>query len=244
MEVVGTVAATVQLVGMAMSILDSIAQLHDLIKCVPGRFQRWHTELDLLGETIKSIQHNAALQTFQVGRVMENMCPKIESLLILCKKHTPPSKASPIIKIIKNLSAHSVEPRIIEHLQSLEHDKTTLLLAIQLLPATNSTQDLCSTTKAMSNYNPNTSHKTHTKVFPWKAAEDSQQTTAGIFPFRVADSDQALVKPVSANTPNKKNQGKPIVFPQGYCFARQDVFYPGGNPSGHNPPQPYPTYVL
>ncbi|KAJ8132896.1 hypothetical protein O1611_g729 [Lasiodiplodia mahajangana] len=92
---------------------------------------------------------------------MECMKPKIESLVDLCKKYTPPSKANRVIKALRCLSAHKIEARIIEHLQSLEHDKTTLLITIQLLDRSISTGYLCPTDETMAE-NPRDSVRTYT----------------------------------------------------------------------------------
>ncbi|KAI1155940.1 hypothetical protein F4825DRAFT_360644 [Nemania diffusa] len=179
MEVVGTVAATFQLVGLAMSLLDSIAQLHDVINLVPDRYQRWHTELHVLGAMINCIQQDSALHTSQVNQVLENMSPKIKSLLRLCRKYTPPANAGRIIKAIKILSAHAVEPRITEYLQSLEHDKTTLLLAIQLIPTmASSMKDLCLTDDAVYNCSPRNSDEAHSKSVSLMNPGDSKQARA------------------------------------------------------------------
>ncbi|KAI1753101.1 hypothetical protein F4782DRAFT_498340 [Xylaria castorea] len=132
MEVIGTVAATAQLLGMVMKVLESISQLHDLVKHVPGRYHSWNTELTTLGEMIYCIQRNPALQTFQVGRVIANISPKIEGLVLLCREHSPRSKAKPLKRVLTTLSACAVEPRILRRFESLEQDKTTLLLAINI----------------------------------------------------------------------------------------------------------------
>ncbi|KAI0965128.1 hypothetical protein F4678DRAFT_485539 [Xylaria arbuscula] len=108
-----------------------------------------------------------------VGRVMRAMCPKIESLLKLCKKHAPPLGANPIIKVLKNLSAYSVESLITEHLQSLEHDKTTLLLAIQLPVVPKSTTNSCLAKEIMPDQALQNNDKFDTKDVPWNAVQDT-----------------------------------------------------------------------
>ncbi|KAI8955277.1 hypothetical protein F4801DRAFT_574863 [Xylaria longipes] len=137
MEFIGTVAATAQLLGMVMKILESISQLHDLIKHVPGRYHSWDIELTILGEMIYYIQRNSALQTFHVGRVIANIRPKIESLVLLCREHAPRPKSKPLKRVLTTLSACAAEPRILQRFESLEHDKITLLLAINLRIASN-----------------------------------------------------------------------------------------------------------
>ncbi|KAI1300646.1 hypothetical protein F5Y03DRAFT_363990 [Xylaria venustula] len=229
MEVLGTVAATAQLVGMAMSILDSIAQLHDLIKHVPDRYRRWNIELGLLRETIDCIQHNPALQTMHVGRVMKAMCPKIESLLRLCKKYTPPSTANPIIKVLKNLSAHSVESLITEHLQSLEHDKTTLLLAIQLPAIPNTITDSCLAKDIMPGHALQSNYKFDTKDLPWNPIQE------------LTDSDRslALVEPIDKSTQNHSKQAKQKTIPQNLHLvaSRETIFAEQSSPNGHSTPR-------
>ncbi|KAI1745220.1 hypothetical protein F4680DRAFT_401412 [Xylaria scruposa] len=137
MEVIGTVAATAQLLGMVMKILESISQLHDLVKHAPGRYRGWDAELTILGEMIYCIQVNPALQTFQVGRVIANISPKIESLVLLCREHCPRPEVKPLKRVLTALSACAIEPRILRRFESLEQDKSTLLLAINLHIASN-----------------------------------------------------------------------------------------------------------
>ncbi|KAI3317584.1 hypothetical protein HD806DRAFT_364287 [Xylariaceae sp. AK1471] len=150
MEVVGAVAATTQLFGMAVKILESIAHLHDFIEHVPARYHGWDTELTLLGETIACIQRNSALHTCHVVKVIEIMTPKIESLALLCRQHTPPPKASRLTKVLRGLSARAVEPRILQSFQSLEQDKTTLILAVNLPIVPSSVENIRPSTEDMS----------------------------------------------------------------------------------------------
>lgn len=188
MEVVGTVAATAQLVGLAIGLLNSIAQLLEVIKHVPGRYQRWHVELDLLGEAISCIQHNSALQTKQVRRVLENMRSKVQYLLKLCRTYAPPSKAIWVIKVLKNLTAHATEPRIMEYFQSLEHDKTTLLLVIQSPSIPESKNDYCLKNDKMPKRGlMEVDHKTVTPTGLREIDEDSQSALTEIVP-RLAGS--------------------------------------------------------
>ncbi|KAK5625325.1 hypothetical protein RRF57_001041 [Xylaria bambusicola] len=214
MEVVGTVAATAQLMGIAIGLLNSISQIHDLIKHVPDRYQRWHVELDLLGDAITCIQQNYALQTWQVRRVLENMLSKMQSLLKLCQTYAPPSKASWIIKILKNLSAHAIEPRIIEHLQSLEHDKTTLLLAIQL-PIPSSKNEDCSINDKM----PNSNLKGVTHNGPRVAGEGGQQAVTEIVPRPDLGLNRSLRCVGHTGTTQKiRDNDQKMKVPQNYRF--------------------------
>ncbi|KAI0502725.1 hypothetical protein F5B22DRAFT_652833 [Xylaria bambusicola] len=218
MEVVGTVAATAQLVGIAIGLLNSIAQIHDLIKHVPDRYQRWHVELDLLGEAITWIQQNYALQTWQVRRVLESMRSKMQSLLKLCQTYAPPSKASWIIKIFKNLSAHAIEPRIIEHLQSLEHDKTTLLLAIQL-PIPNSDENCLINNKMPKPNFMRVTHHTFTNDGLRVAAGGSQQALTEIVPRPDLDLSRSIrCVGHTGTTQHSRDNGNKMKFPQNYRF--------------------------
>ncbi|KAI8632105.1 hypothetical protein F5Y19DRAFT_386108 [Xylariaceae sp. FL1651] len=149
MEVVGAVAAVSQLVGMAVTMLDSISQVRDFLRHMPARYQGWHAELTVLCDIISCIQQNSVLHTCQVSRIIEAMTPKIKSLAELCQQHTPHSKAGFITKISNALSARAVEPRIFQSLQSLEHDKTTLILAINLLVRSISSEKFCPITEEM-----------------------------------------------------------------------------------------------
>ncbi|KAI0835752.1 hypothetical protein F5Y06DRAFT_275289 [Hypoxylon sp. FL0890] len=133
MEVLGTVAAAGQLIGTAVRILDSIAQLRDFLQHAPARYQGWHSELAVLDDTISCIRHNSALQTSQISRIIEGMAPKIETLTGLCLRHSPESKGKLVSRVNRALTARTVESRILQNFQSLEHDKTTLILTISTL---------------------------------------------------------------------------------------------------------------
>ncbi|KAI1428426.1 hypothetical protein F5Y12DRAFT_711063 [Xylaria sp. FL1777] len=132
MEVLGAVAATAQLVGMVVTILESISQLYDLVKHVPGRYNSWETELAMLKESLDFIRNNSALQTAYIGRIIERMSPKFETLVLLCREHSPGPGPRSFKRALTTLSACKVEPRILQSFESLEHDKTTLILAISL----------------------------------------------------------------------------------------------------------------
>jgi uncharacterized protein YceK len=135
MEVIGAVAATGQLIGTAYSILGSIARLRDELKHAPTRYQGWHTELATLSDTISDIRDNSKLQTRQVSRIVEEMAPKIDKLADLCVRYTPEPdcRLQFMARLRRALSTMGKEPRILQNFQSLEHDKTNLILMISTL---------------------------------------------------------------------------------------------------------------
>ncbi|KAI1400050.1 hypothetical protein F4819DRAFT_386974 [Hypoxylon fuscum] len=143
MEVLGAVAATGQLIGTAVNILDLIAQLRDFLRYAPDRYQGWHTELYVLGETIAYIRDNSKLQTCQVSRIITGMAPKIQSLTDLCKRYSPDPDHKFLSRLNRAFSARGVEARIMQNFDSLEHDKTTLILSISTIKYSHQTnQDL------------------------------------------------------------------------------------------------------
>lgn len=81
MKVIGTAAATAQLLGMVIKILESIGQLQDLIQHMPSRYRSWDTELIILRDAIVCVQRDSTLHTIQVKRIIEHMGPKIKSLV-------------------------------------------------------------------------------------------------------------------------------------------------------------------
>ncbi|KAI2618369.1 hypothetical protein GGR54DRAFT_640495 [Hypoxylon sp. NC1633] len=133
MEVLGAVAASGQLIGTVIKILDSIAQLRDFLKHAPARCRGWRTQLSVLGDTISSIRDNSALQTHQIGRIIEDMAPKIESLMELCVRYTPEPRLKLFKKLTRALSARAIEAQILYRFQALEHDKTSLILTISAM---------------------------------------------------------------------------------------------------------------
>ncbi|KAI1146817.1 hypothetical protein F4825DRAFT_456113 [Nemania diffusa] len=137
MEIVGTLAAATQLFGMFVNTLESLAQLHDLVKHLPGKYRRWDSELTMLRDTVNSILHNPALQSAGVSRVIGHMRPKIETLVLLCSKHASWPESKSLKRVLTTLSARTVEPRIVQGFESLEQDKTTLILAIHVCVVSN-----------------------------------------------------------------------------------------------------------
>ncbi|KAI1146405.1 hypothetical protein F4825DRAFT_440857 [Nemania diffusa] len=130
MEAVGAVAATAQLVGMAMKTLELIANLHSIIKDVSARYEDWNTKLTTLEDLIRIIQGNPSLQTQSVERAIASMSLKVENLIVLCTMHVPRTGSRGLSKLLKCLTARAAEPRIHQSFQSLEQDKTSLLLVI------------------------------------------------------------------------------------------------------------------
>ncbi|KAI6088859.1 hypothetical protein F4821DRAFT_233150 [Hypoxylon rubiginosum] len=135
MEVLGAVAATGQLIGTGFAILDAIDQLRDFLKHAPDRCQGWRCQLDALSGTICDIRQNSQLQTYQVKRIIEDIAPKISTLTKLCAHYAPePQPKSRLYKrLSKALSAKGIERRILQSFQSLEQDKTTLILSISTI---------------------------------------------------------------------------------------------------------------
>ncbi|KAI5924570.1 hypothetical protein F4810DRAFT_709527 [Camillea tinctor] len=133
MEVLGAIAATGQLVETAIRILKSISELRDYLKNAPAKYQTWHTELASLAGTISDIRDHSTLHTSRVGTIIESMAPKIDSLVDLCTRCTPEPKLRFVRRLNKALSARKVEACILQQFESLEHDKTTLILTISML---------------------------------------------------------------------------------------------------------------
>ncbi|KAI2467930.1 hypothetical protein F4781DRAFT_400278 [Annulohypoxylon bovei var. microspora] len=141
MEVLGAVAATGQLIGTAVAILESISQLRDFLRHAPARYQGWRDELAVLGDTITSIRDDRALHTCQVSRIIKSMAPKITRLTELCAPYTSQPKQFRLIsKLNRARKARAVESCILQNFQSLEHDKTTLILTISTLSRATSTE--------------------------------------------------------------------------------------------------------
>ncbi|KAI0896259.1 hypothetical protein F4806DRAFT_466719 [Annulohypoxylon nitens] len=140
MEVLGAVAAAGQLLGTAMKLINSIAQLKDNLQHAPARCREWTTELAVLDGTLTDICQNTRLQaSHQIVRVMDVMTPKIDNLTNLCSCYIPNPKQNLIIRLNKAISARSLESKILQNFESLEHDKSTLLLTISTLKGLNST---------------------------------------------------------------------------------------------------------
>ncbi|KAI1780705.1 hypothetical protein F4818DRAFT_396550 [Hypoxylon cercidicola] len=133
MEVLGAVAATGQLIGTGFTILDAISQLRDFLKHAPGRCQGWCYQLDILSDTISCIRQHSQLQTYQVVRIIEGMAPKINNLAELCSHYAPQPKNRLYMRLSKALAAKGIETRILQSFQSLECDKTSLILTISTI---------------------------------------------------------------------------------------------------------------
>lgn len=133
MEILGAVAATGQLIGTVLAILDSIDRLREFLKHAPGRFRGYSIQLTALGEVLSSIRQNSLLHTCPVRRIIEEMAPKISTLMELCSLYAPQSKLRLYARLNRALSAKKVEPRILQSFQSLETDKTTLILTITMI---------------------------------------------------------------------------------------------------------------
>ncbi|XXH04260.1 hypothetical protein Hte_010674 [Hypoxylon texense] len=132
MEALGAAAAVGQFISMAAKMIDLIARLEDFLKNAPARYQGWRAQLATLDDTISYIRDNTELHTNHVKRVIGDMAPKILCLIKLCERYAPTPKAEWRSRLKKALSAWGVEPQILQNLQSLEQDKTTLLLAINM----------------------------------------------------------------------------------------------------------------
>lgn len=132
MEVLGAVAAATQLCGMVVKALDSTAKLRDTLRQAPAQYNRWDIELTILDEAMASIRDNISLHTDSVMRLVGIITNKIEVLTIFCKKHSPPSEARFLTKLLWVPRARGIESRILQSFESLEHDKTTLILLINL----------------------------------------------------------------------------------------------------------------
>ncbi|KAI1085989.1 hypothetical protein F5B19DRAFT_480778 [Rostrohypoxylon terebratum] len=142
MEVLGAVAAAGLFAGTAITILDAITQLRDFLRHAPARYQGWGDQLNVLADIIVSIRDNSALQTCQVSRIIESMAPKVTQLAELCAHHALEPKPRFISRLIWAWKARDNEPRILQRFQSLERDKTALILIIGAMGHAKSTEKL------------------------------------------------------------------------------------------------------
>ncbi|KAI0117302.1 hypothetical protein F4814DRAFT_415821 [Daldinia grandis] len=137
MEVLGAVAAAGQLVGTAVKILELIAELREFLKNAHGKCQGWLTQLTALDHAISDIRLNPTLHTNNILHIVEAMYPKVQDLGTLLPRYSPGNSSGPKIRFTTRirgaLSARTVEARIIQLFQSLERDKTTLILTITTL---------------------------------------------------------------------------------------------------------------
>lgn len=132
MEVLGAVAAATQLCGMLIKALESTARLREILKHGPAQYKCWDMELTTLQEAISLIKNSTSLHTYSVIQLIEIIASKIEELARICTKYCPPSRARLLTKLLWAPRARSIENRILQNFASLEHDKTTLLLLINL----------------------------------------------------------------------------------------------------------------
>ncbi|KAI1455375.1 hypothetical protein F4805DRAFT_476733 [Annulohypoxylon moriforme] len=133
MEVLGAVAAVGQLVGTVITIIESISQICDFLRHAPARYQGWRCELAVLRDTITAIRDTKALHTCSVSRIITSMAPKISRLMELCANYSSEPKQRLITKLNRALKAKNLEVRILQVFESLERDKTTLILTISTL---------------------------------------------------------------------------------------------------------------
>ncbi|KAI1758522.1 hypothetical protein GGR53DRAFT_516856 [Hypoxylon sp. FL1150] len=142
MEALGAVAAAGQLIGTVITILDSLNRLREFLKYAPARYQEWHLQLDILTEVISIIRQNSVLES--VGRIIEGMAPKISTLTKLCALYAPPQPNLRLYaRLTRALSARGAEARILQSLQSLEQDKSLLILTITTIHGSISFPDHC-----------------------------------------------------------------------------------------------------
>ncbi|KAI1376331.1 hypothetical protein F4677DRAFT_419604 [Hypoxylon crocopeplum] len=141
LTLLGGVAASGQLIGTGFSIIDSIAQLREFLKHAPAQFQGWRTQLIVLDEIISQIGQDSALQTCPIRRIVESISPKIEALTKLCYQYSPDPKLKFIRRLNKAISARSIESRILQNFESLERDKTALILTINAMRGSTSTTE-------------------------------------------------------------------------------------------------------
>ncbi|KAK5633234.1 hypothetical protein RRF57_008948 [Xylaria bambusicola] len=132
MEVLGAVAAGAQLCGILFKAIDSTARLRDTLRHMPAQYKSWDNELAILEETISFINDSPSLHTESVRRLVDIITNKIEGLTTFCKEYSPPSQARFLTKLLWVPRARSIESRILQSFESLEHDKTTLILLISL----------------------------------------------------------------------------------------------------------------
>ncbi|KAI1179341.1 hypothetical protein F4777DRAFT_600937 [Nemania sp. FL0916] len=130
MEVVGTVAAVAQLCGVLIKAIDSTAQLRDILRQGPAQYSCWVAELTALEEAMSVIKDSTSLHRREVMGLIAIINGKIENLTAICQKHRPPSEARFFTKLLWVPRSRSIQNQIVQNFESLEHDKTTLILLI------------------------------------------------------------------------------------------------------------------
>jgi hypothetical protein len=133
MEVIGGVAASAQLLGTVVRILNAIIDIRDYIQNASGRFQKWHAELVALTATVSCIKQSPRLHTANIGQILEGISQKMDQLGSLFTQFSLAPNLGPVKKIFKSFSASAVECRILQSFTALERDKTTLILTINTI---------------------------------------------------------------------------------------------------------------
>ncbi|KAL3425405.1 hypothetical protein PVAG01_02196 [Phlyctema vagabunda] len=129
-EVLGALAATVQIVSYAPVIIQTISQIYGAFKNAPVEIQQGCRHLEDLLDTVETIKLNESLQTSSTKAHLETLKQRIVALLAILTGIVSRLDRPPLKRIFTICSRPRYEVRIAKALGQIEGDKSALVLNI------------------------------------------------------------------------------------------------------------------
>ena len=133
LEVIGVVASTSQLVRYILEIIDYTQTIWIFIKGASCPFQQYQEHLESLISAIRTIRQTPSLQKPVIEHHLKALLKRTETLCATLKRYSTDLPRSPVRKFWMAFKAGKTEVQILKDLDSLERQKSNLLLCISSL---------------------------------------------------------------------------------------------------------------
>lgn len=132
-EIVGAVASAVQLASLSLEIIISISSLCTQIRDAPKLIRTRAIQVQSLVTIANYIERNVQLHTTDVECVLHTLIPEAVALRDILKGMVAREGAGIAERCWKAIGGVTKEKRIMEIFESLEREKSALLLCISSL---------------------------------------------------------------------------------------------------------------
>jgi hypothetical protein len=133
-EVVGIVAAVLQLTQQAIAISTALGDLFGAVQAAPAKLRDGVNQLERLVEITKLIRQNPLMQTESVEAHIKAIGDHTEALCRLITGIKASSKGA-VKRYWTVVTGNLKEKEMVEHFHQLEKDKTALILSIMEIHA-------------------------------------------------------------------------------------------------------------
>jgi hypothetical protein len=204
LEIVGTLAATSQLIETISKLINAISELRESIRDGPKRFRGFREELIALNDTVRHLRYGTGFgqQAMQLITILKSIAVTIDDLNRLLNKCLVVPQSS-FSKALWAIRTRETGRRLLKTFSDLERKKTTLILTIQIMSSTTPSGGKVPSQRILSSGTVSEEAKTSAEVVCCLEGASYTGTVACLTETKSQQPAQAQKKPRSSQIPEE-----------------------------------------